>query len=411
MIVASRRLTSYERYFIKSLETCQLILEFESPKIVAEVVERFKKAVIGLHLKHDMENIYAIKGDVPVHQLPTTLETTKDCGKWCVEHLDPYMDGTLAAIACNDRRVAVNSSHCVADGGFLHYLFDHALDPNIGEAPILPISINEMFKQEIEQAKHTDNDWPYVCKLPTERKEEPSLVKGASYTNFQIPTSSLQAYDKNTGKVRSLTEYLWITLSLALSAHLNKFNGLGSSTCVDVRKLIQKPFHPLSTTNFFFCMNVIAKGATYDQTLGDFQKAFRKDFNEKLNSPFPFDVIKTDIKGGYPLESKPPEEGYVQITNVGPMTFKRPMTDFWVQQHMVCNAASSNLCMLSYSKVNESMNDVICRLRYSQTSFTEQTAEMLSDCVKYGIQNFPLSMPVREAFEEFKRFQSHYRRV
>lgn len=408
MIVASRALTRFEKYFLASLETCQLVLEFENPKIVTEVVDRFKGAVIGLHLKHDMENLYAIKGDVPVHELPASLKTPSDCAKWCVDNMNPFCDGTLAAIACNENRVALNSNHCVADGGFLHYLLDHALDANIGDHPVLPASIDEIFKNELNNGHEVDGELSLVSRISTERHDSPNFVQNASYTNFEIPASSLQAYDKKSGKVKALTEYLWMTLTLAASALQNKFTSLGVSTCVDIRKLIKSQYDPLSTANFFTGLNVIAKGVSLNQTLGDFQKSLRKDFLEKLNSDFLMNSIKTDFKHGYEIEDedKPPMENTIQVTNVGPLKFKRPITDFWVQQHMVCNSAAGNICLLSFSKVNEKINNVVCRLRYSPTAISEETAQMLTDCVKYGIQNFPLSMTAQEAFDEYRRFQS-----
>lgn len=406
LMSVSRPIHANEIYFIQpfSREMVQLCIEFDHPKYVAQVVETFKKSIVGLHVKTDGKNLIHTDAPVDVASIPSRLRTPAEVCNWMDTYCVPFLSDRLATLAYDDRRVAFNSSHICADGGFLTFLLQNCLNPNLPPAPPLPSTLHGIFDKHLEAFKRapislddagsmTFWDWPKgVDPKPKGR------VRAKFVEHFQ-PAKELAGYEN--GKVKALTEYLWCGTALSLSA----MNGileptLGCVTCVNLRNLVEKKDADLSFCNIFTNTHIKAGNAGANVPIGEVMKQMRNRFEFLKKNHGIVAGIEREFFTNFKNNAS-----VAHVTNVGPLKYGPPIADFYMQQTMEAEATNPVLSVLSYSKIGRGHNDVLTRLRYSPLVVSDENATLLESSIRFFLKNVTPNMTVGEVFNELQRFQ------
>ena len=186
----SRPVHANEVWFVDPVvkEMVQLCIEFNHPKYVPQVVDRFKRSVLGLQLKTDGKSLIHTNDPVDVARIPSNLSTTVDVCNWMDEHCVPTLGNRLATLACDDTRVAFNCSHVCADGGFLMFMLHNCLNSNLPPAPLLPSMLTDIFHRELDEFRRapieiddagsmTYWDWPKNAKVKAEGRVRARFIE------------------------------------------------------------------------------------------------------------------------------------------------------------------------------------------------------------------------------------------
>ena len=150
----------YDLYPLRNGNCLALALKFDSKSIIKDIIEKFKREVIGLNLRVEGDMLVE-KTDhvVPVHELPPSpkfesiLQMTEATAKFL-----PDISKELATLSSNDDTVIININHAVCDGkyivGIVEHLFDKPKNPN---DHYFPITLEEEFSEEIKERNKKPN--------------------------------------------------------------------------------------------------------------------------------------------------------------------------------------------------------------------------------------------------------------
>ena len=396
----ARPLSPFEYFFVTGTHCVQLAAVLESKEACDYLVEKLKKNVLGLRVKTDYRHLIALKNpEIKVHKLPDFFPSLEHACIWTWQNTTPDIRECMGSIAANDRTVVLNLNHTCGDGGYLKMIIDRAF----GDLPDLDVDLPDagesLFEKQIANAKSgykfvlEDDQLTHI--FPHRTMEHPPHTP-AHYITFSSDAKRLSCYDPKTKKCNGLTETLWISEMLAACAFNGKVGPFGTSTCVDLRPHMGKPATWVNC-NTFSNITVQCPPITPDQTLGDMQKLTRKDFSEKLKAGVIFDYLKGIREYQIDRMGKiaPPPGIGIEVTNVGPVMLKRPVTDIWMQQTMKSTWTEGTMSLLSYSIMDETgRNDVVTRLRFSPTSVRRERAEQISKAILHIAQHVPLSAPI-----------------
>ena len=403
----SRPIHANEIYFIQphAKEMVQLCIEFNHPKYVQDVVERFKRSILGLHLKTDGTNFIHTNDPIDVARIPSHLSTTAEVCNWMDEHCVPEFGNRLGTLACDDTRVAFNCSHICADGGFLVFLLRNCLNRDLPPAPMLPSTLTGIFDKELDEFKRapiaiddagsmTYWDWPKNARVKAEER-----VRARYIDNFQ-PAEVFAGYDKKSGKVNALTEYLWSGTALAMSAMNGTLGQIGCCTCVNLRNLVHRKDADLSFCNIFTNTHIRVKNAGANVTIGEVAKEMRSRFEFLKKNHGIIAEVEKDFFTNFKANAS-----VAHVTNVGPLRYEAPIADFHMQQTMEAEATNTVVSVLSWSKIGYGRNDVLTRLRYSPLVMSDHNAKVLDESIRFYMRNITPNMTIGEAFSELQKFQ------
>ena len=395
-MAVARPVSATERFHISANLMVQLAMELESPKYVKEAVEALQRGVVGLRLKTDGVNLISRPVNENVYQLPSSLSCARHAASHMAKHHTLPLNECLASVGCNDRFVVLNCNHACADGGFLLHILSHWRD-HTGLDSQFPTTAFDVFPET------NDMKGPFEWALGLDKiagiKGERTGKNGddsvlADHVTAIVPAKSLQCY--RGGKCQGLTDTLWAGLSLAVNASSHKWSEFGVKTCYDLRRMTNPSDVKWSLCNHFCGIVIVPQIVDEDMTLGEFRQEFRKAFNTQLknNGPLGFIGWLKNLQGPRlsPVEVDGPT---AEVTNVGPVMLKRPVTDIWMQQTMKSTWTEGTMSLLSYSIMDETgRNDVVTRLRFSPTSVRRERAEQISKAILHIAQHVPLSAPI-----------------
>ena len=405
-MATSRPLRQFEKYFINASHNVQMALKLASKEYVEQVVPKFVNACAGFHLKSDGKRLIYTGPSFKVAKLPSSITSTEEAAHWIVENAAPDFSQSLSTIACNDSIVVMNSNHLCCDGGFLTYMLEKCAAKEMGHAAMFPQMIDHVFAKQLAAAPppetHFDNS-ESLSRIPWNRDSAVKETDLTSQVVFRRKASDLQVFDRATGKVRGLTESLWTSLSLTLSAMSNTFHGIGSNTCVNLRQMLNHESIDLSISNSYTRLNILAKGVTPNMTLSDAFRLLRKDFETKKSNGSFFTALKLNLVG-FPADPNPGSFG--QVTNVGPLKLHHPITDIWIQQSVFCRAAERCFSLLSFSVIDPPRNDIVCALRYAPSVTPLRDAVKVAKSVEYIMTSIPTTTPISEVIAAAQKIQA-----
>lgn len=402
-----RPLEFIERDFVTpgSSEFVQLAIKFTDSSLVPKVVDNFKKIFYGQRLKVLDKTYYKTTGTF-IARLPTPINDCKEACKWIFENHRRPVSETLTTIAANDNIVVVNSNHTAADSSFLIRAMDHCLDEDVCPLAEVPYVMSKAYKKQLDKAKASNVKlYPYHdCTHFTYDPKDPELTKkgtGVSYIQDEFPVEKLVCYDSKKKRPINLSAVEFSSISLACSAFNEKLpNNFALPFVIDLKRFLEDPSKVDWSYNNHVCSTNLFYNIQPNITLNDANKLFTKSLKEQ------------ELDGSYYASTQAPyhfienNNIYGNLSNIGPIKFKKPVADFYIKSTNDGVGVDNQVCIITYSKVNETSNILTNQLRYTTSTVTHKAANIFYDSYKYILTTIPLDTKLSEAFKAVKEFQT-----
>ncbi|KAK8898022.1 hypothetical protein M9Y10_000272 [Tritrichomonas musculus] len=420
-----RPMVGIEKLFVNQIHNCyiQFALEVEHREDMPTVLNKVKNAIAGLYIKSDGFNLLDNLKDqesVTVHEIPKEIETLSACCDWIYNTYTPNIESSLASIAADDHRIVVNSNHSITDGGYFVNLLKDIQDPSkeslfSQKAPIPKDLRTDLLKNEFDN--FLKNKTKYMKNLPSYQQ------KDLTYLNLQetvsLPDSynllpkrckaelkctelSPFIYDRQTKRLSHMSEFLWTGLCMAINAKNGQYGPIGLENCMDLRRLLPKERVNQSFGNAYTDFTMSVKEANPRMTINEINSSFRSNFNRmKVNDWFYKEYM-------FPFAFQRENCSVSHVSNVGPMKFRSPYKDFYLQCTQKEEGLRPILQVTSYSKNNEEkdINDIVLHMRYSPTVMSKKNANDIFDTYVYFLKNVDPRKKSGDVLDELIAFQN-----
>ena len=387
----------------------QLGMEFEDTAACWRAVDKMSQAVTSLRTIFDRENLTFDRSMEPM------IGTFRKDASWkeaCDEvYYDP--DGImstkrLANICVSDKRLILNMNHALGDGGYFLHVVDMIVNdrkvPN--EIPCLPVMGGSLYRSKVEALDENER-WSLGETLTRiKSKKDVTELRHIKYEDVaEVKTlvedvHKLQCYNKKTGKCSGLTDSLWAALVLCAEAWNGKMTKFGLHSCVDHR---QRQLASLDPWTLGCCFTIISHSAPVNpnETIQSLGRHLRQDFVKRINSPAMYDFWRH--------RPSQPGDMHLELSHLGRMRIKRPVTDVWVMLKLPETVGYPNLALLSWAVENETRNTLTGHLRFSPAQFHPSEAEVMRDSIKFFLESLPATMTVADAFAAIRKYQESHR--
>lgn len=420
----ARPLAEHEKHFVKQINNCyiQFAIEVEHPRELPIMLEKIKNATAGLYIRSDGYNLYdnyKNQETVTVHPIPIEIKTLSDCCDWIYTTYTPTFEDSLASIAADDHRIVINSNHSISDGGYFATLLQNIQDPRYDDifkkkAPIPRDLRNDLLKDEFDE--FLKNKKYYIDNCPSiqqgdltylnlqENVELPdsyNLLPKRLKASIKVSELSPYIYNKQTGKVKNMSDFLWTGLCMAINAKNGQYGPIGVGSCMDFRRLVSKDRVNQSFGNAFTNFTLAVQKANPRMTINEICSTFRKNFNLIKNNNWFYKEYM------FPLQYKKENFAISHVSNVGPMRIKSPLKDFSLQVSTKEQGLRPYIQVTSYSKYKEEtdMNDLILHLRFSNSVMSKKVADDIFDTYVYFLKNVDPTKKSGDVLDELIHFQ------
>ncbi|KAH0796017.1 hypothetical protein GPJ56_000085 [Histomonas meleagridis] len=405
-----RKLSQFEKRFIAAHEILMYSVGVGNPNVIPKIIDNIRKSIIGFRLKTDGENFITRPTSRTVHSLPNSIKTAYEAALYVSEHYWPDFSKVLATIAANDTFVSVCSCHGITDGGFYRKLTPVLLDDNIQEVNGLPLTVGELFSNELKTAKpypHLEEDELKVSRMPItySHPETPSTLHRRNIMD-SFPIENHKWYNKSTNKLNGLTESLWLSIAIATETmqRVKRPLNIGCLTCVDLRSFVspQQKSKIDFVGNNFASVSVVLDKIDDKMTLYEAGKQLRNKFNNKVFNGEIFNALKQSTSYGC-VDDK---NAIVWVSNIGQFNIRKPIEDICLLQNMHSKMCENTVTLSSFSKTGNGKNIITNRFQYSPTALSDEDANKINKAVGYFMRNFPPEMTVGKAIEEIKKLHN-----
>lgn len=395
-----QKIAATERFFIDGKCMVQLALEADNNAMLKKMINFITKSVIGFKVCTDERYLYPSNTPITIETIPTGLESLRHVNDWAARDLNPDYSKTLARIATDEKRLVLNINHIVADGGFFVYLIDHIND-EVPKLPMMPTPLTKLFHDEIESSKGdavlAEND----LNLNIARTTKSIFGNGpmTKYVNKRFPVNKLICFDENRRKCKGLTDSLWTSLSLSAMAFNGELANFGCNVCVNTRYKLKK-------VDFSICNNFAAfslyENIRPDITIGFLKHRIRKQFTKKYNDNSCFNYLRSLEKNRQNINIG---GCFIELTNLGPINLPAHVKDLDIGISVKKEMTDAALSLMSYGINSWKYNDVVMRLRYSDSTATYIEAKKILEGLVYSLTHIPDSTSIKDALSQIRKFQ------
>lgn len=412
-------LTTLGQIFVNPINNVfiQFAIEVDNPSELPFLLEKVRDTTVGLYTKTDGLRLYdnnKNKESIKIHRIPRKIKNLEDCCDWINNEFTPDSRYSMATIASDDTRVVVNSNHALTDGGYFVYLLD-AIQRSSFDAKNRKIRDvrTDLFKSEFDDflKKNEKRTFNSVCFNDITRIKEQEIVNPVdSYdksnarlrTTIKITDLSHSIFDRKTGKIKHMSEFLWTGLCMAINAKNNEFGKFGVGSCMDLRRLIPKEKVDLSFGSAYTDFYLPITNVNSKLTIEEICSLFRKRFNEIKNTDYFFKEYL--CPSNCLIENMP----MAHVSNVGQIKIKSPLKDFYIQ----CSSNEFGLRpffqITSYSKmkIETGLNDLVLNLRYSPVIVSNKNAYDIFETFFYFLKNVDALKKSGDVLDELIHFQN-----
>lgn len=403
-----RPLEFIEKAFVTpgSSEFVELAVKFSDPKFIPKALENFKKIFYGQKLKVINNAFYKAPGDTKVARLPSWVTDCPTACQWIYDNHHKPIEETLCTIAANDSIVVVNSNHNAADSSFLIRAMDRCLDDDVGEIPEVPYVMSKAYKEQIEEGMRTAPEiYSYkVCTHFTFDTTDPALMpKGTlvSYIKDEFPASQLQCYDHKKKRPVNLSAVLFTSVALACSSFEKVLPPrFALPFVIDLKRFLKDP----SKVDWSYNNHVSTPNIHYEIspniTINEAYQRFLENLKQQEKDGSYFKATKMEY---YSADTN---KIFGNLSNIGPIRFKKPITDFYIKSTNDGVGVDNQICLLTYSRVNETNNILTNQVRYTKSTVTQKTANIFNDMLRHIMTKIPQDTKLGDAFKELREFQT-----
>ncbi|OHS94532.1 hypothetical protein TRFO_39301 [Tritrichomonas foetus] len=376
----------------------QFGLEFDTSSAVDQALEYFSKSVIGLRTRWTETAIESGMNEIQIHKLPRHFDLLQDAAKYTFQHFTPNFSDAVGSIAYNDRQVVLNVAHLASDGGYFRFLIE-----NFGKIPknLPPFKVEneDAFKDLIDKSP-TDVKGNLIDENLTrvfshDEKNINHLEYDQYLTKYWKPSDFKFDYNPKTRAPQKLTEKTYLANFFAACAqerHL--MNSFGMNTVVDLRKWLSVPvnFDHLSMIAF---ISPYIKNVTPDMNLSQFAQIMRKSLNDKLARHEQFGIFHS------PQNGKIIPGNYFEISNIGPIKIKKPITNLWISMEMKAYERYT-IANMGFSVDDGQQNNLVTRFRWNPHTLSPDEARRMEAVVNHVIGNVSFDRTIGDVYEEAK---------
>lgn len=413
MMICSRKLTPFEKFFLSSNEYVLFSLETENSSIIPSIVDKLKKMILGLNYKIQDDNLIYSPGEINIHSLPNSIKTCPASSAYVDHHvLNDYSKG-LASIAVNDKIITVTAAHMLYDGGFFVDLYNHLFD-NSDESyfqsdpnRFITYTFQEMFTKELERKdlKHLHEQHLLNTKslqsIPFSQKIDPDVHGNPRCISHIL---NIPAEDFHFTKSKAnLSDMYWTMLPLTCMAFKNSgIDDFGVLTCVDMRKFLTSKFvNKLIGQNFIELYLSIGQ-IEPNMTVRQVGKRFREKFNQMRNDGT-FIGALYGVDHGFPAKKN---HLYVEISNIGRFDHKKGISDVFIQQSSTSKEYEWLAGFSSFSRSLHGKNTITIRLERPQTALNHIDGEIMIKSLAHCMTEIPPDVSIIKAYDELRAFQN-----
>ncbi|EAX90411.1 hypothetical protein TVAG_488650 [Trichomonas vaginalis G3] len=403
-----RAAIGWERNFLRNRAYVQLGLKINNSASLERNIQKIINSVSGFHVKVSDWNLLPTKEKTPVYKLPSTLKTLDDACKFMYKNHTRPMTEALASIGANNDTIVLNINHAAADGMFLVSLLNY-LNKHENEEVHLPEifeSVDYVFDHEIKSYNGVPAPFntvnPNLSRIIAKDTLHLAMDNTSHHTSASSNLANFKCYNPKTKSVHHLTENLWSSIILTISAFNGNFNTKGCGTCIDLRRFmkVQPDFRHC---NIFSSITVNAE-ATKDTSVGEFMKILRSDFNSKVKSGFHFGYLKQIQEGKIPPIGALPGVG-ADMSSLGTFKVGGDITDAWFNIALRGDRAlgsSTFTCFTVDNGINQTFHG---RLRHSSFTLSDYDAQVYVDSIHHALENITDDMSCGLAIDILSDFQ------
>ena len=400
-----RRLTGFESDFLRAPETVQLAVRMRNSADAQIAMDILQRGVIGLRLKISDDEMVMTNDTGIVGEIRKGIETPREACQFVAQQ---NLNGRFARVFRSGNLIAMSAIHSIADGGFVKNLLSRIDSGLIEKCDELPATLDTIFQDKIESVTSNDVGFPDGHRLsfmPLNRRPI-SLATAARYVTSEDPATSFLCYDHRKGAPKGLTDAYWTAMVLAAASMRNDssfFKNVGVNNCVDLRKFMGSSGQRLNVCNNFTIVNSVASIEDETVPVKEIGRRMRQDFTTKIQGESLWKSVKACYRG-FPRE--PILHSILQLSNVGPIRCDRA-EDFWAQQFVKSIYCEFGLSVLSFSKVTNSRNTIVTRLRYAPTVCTDEDAMTYTTRVLTAMMKIPEDTPIKDAVKFLSSTRSY----
>lgn len=400
-----RSIRGWDKAFYDGQIMMCLVLKFKNPKDVAPVAEMLSRKVLAFQCGTDGHILYKNPQRVPIYDLPH-FDDKEELSHYMLKHHSRPYKLALGALGVSDDAIAFNANHMLADGGYFKFIIDEI--SNGRDTPLvsdIPNSAEYLFSKKMEEAPDTIYPGDYDMKLTnflSKDTEELNTDRFAHLIITDFPASSLKCYNKDTKKIKGLTEAIFSNFYATAVAYNENGYKCGLETCVDLRRYSNS--HTWNDASVFSMMPIWTNVSPSD-TLGQVGKKIRGGLNDGLNKGYSFSYLKALFE-----EKKGPgfRGNRLGTSNVGPIKVGGPLVDAYLGYSEISTAMPHIISITTWSIIGNGRNDITFRMKYNTDKVSTREAQMVSDCTIWGMQNIDPNLPLEKAIDELKGFQREF---
>jgi hypothetical protein len=135
-------------------------------------------------------------------------------------------------------------------------------------------------------------------------------------------------------------------------------------------------------------------------TVAQMGAALRQSLRDQLHGKSRWSFLQGLSDQGVPNGSA------LEISHMGAVVLKRPITDFVGQIQMMEAVTSNCTSLLSYSKVREDSNQFHAGLRYAPGKISRDEARVVAALTEFALKEISPKMTVAEAIEAMSKVKS-----
>ncbi|KAH0795078.1 hypothetical protein GPJ56_001033 [Histomonas meleagridis] len=385
--------TSYEKLILGGGCYCQLALKVKPTK-VNEIVHEIAKKAVGCRTLFDGQNYIYTPLECPVFRIPNNFPSLEEAQIYASTYYTVPLSQRLASICYNDDTVILHNIHSSCDGGYLKIILNYLIGGDVppGPEPYIHESASVTFNEVIKSVNgHRDYNTTKVIGTNPSIPTDPKVT--AYYYPVNIDFSDMSTH--SSGSLRGLTDLLWSSMILTVSASNGKFYDAKVENAVDTRRVISNPGWKHANENTVIC--VYANDLTEDSSISEMCDSLRKDFNKKITNK---EVIKSirDLMTGY---SRSVDYATCGISNIGPLKTGGDIVDVTVGTSFVRRLPPPGGVYFHTISIDDKMFKG--RMYSSPFTFSRNETRKLADAMRYCLTKVKKDMKIGDVVKDLQQ--------
>ena len=396
-----RKLSAFEVCPIRCDVYVQLAMKFATRQETKEAAEILLEKAMGTRCASDGKHVYKVNEKLSIMEIPN-FENIHDAAVFATTKTTPKQSVALANVCMNDNTVVLNSNHICSDGGYLMELNKLILGKSKMSDNHMPypISPEKSFADEIISTWGVPNNNSTEFNFDKNKFRAPKKGELASHYRFIAPYKTLVGFDPRKNKVDDITNRLWSSVVMTASAFNGKIDKFGTFTCVNLRPYLKNP--SFDHTDTFSKIAQTVPMTDWNEPISSVCKRFRKQFEAHREDLYR--NLKT-----FSIDDPPYENVGCELSNVGTFYAKGPIKDVYAGLSMKTDSCLGEICLLTYTIEREKEKECVGQVRYPSSRVSHKDGAMISESMKYFLQNIPLTATVKQAVDELREFQRKYK--